>query len=109
MNKIEQKRVRMFAGMEPEMMACQPCNPWATQLMMRVASKSRLCKLEPKHAVVRKCRCKGRNGMPKKLYESHSQAMYVAELRMGECNYKLYVYRCPNCDGWHLTKNPHRW
>ena len=21
----------------------------------------------------------------------------------------IYVYHCPACDGWHLTKNPHRY
>lgn len=21
---------------------------------------------------------------------------------------KLYVYRCPSCDGWHLTKMPQK-
>lgn len=109
MNMNVTKQTKMLLAWDLATTARQLENPWAAHLMMQVATKKRSCGLEPARAPHRKCRCKGRNRMPKRLYGSYSEAMRIVERRMAQCHYDLYVYRCPSCDGWHLTKNPHRW
>ena len=58
---------------------------------------------------IRECKCMDGAGRPKRLYSSEVDAHFVAEQRMAECHCNLYVYQCPDCDGWHLTKNVHPW
>lgn len=38
----------------------------------------------------------------KKRYADRGQALRAAALV--ECDAKLYVYRCPSCRDWHMTK-----
>ena len=48
--------------------------------------------------------CTDRNGHYKELYISKKAAELRAEIIKNEKNVVLGVYRCPNENGWHLTK-----
>ncbi|MCF0124401.1 MAG: hypothetical protein HUJ68_01355 [Clostridia bacterium] len=50
------------------------------------------------------CTCKDHNGNPKSLYATQYDAVKMAELR-GKTGVKLYVYQCPNRNGYHLTSS----
>jgi len=55
---------------------------------------------------LRKCEyCKGKDGNPKDIYESFQSAVdtvkYIEESR----GIFLSIYKCPQNNGWHLTKN----
>ena len=69
----------------------------------------RFCRLNPQPIRFCRCACRGRGGKLKRLYQSEAEALFVAAERMAECHCDLYVYRCPERNGWHLTKNPRRW
>ena len=49
--------------------------------------------------------CTDSNGKHKELYETEEAAKTRAEIIEEEQGIKLKVYKCPNQDGWHLTKN----
>ena len=51
-----------------------------------------------------KCACVGKSGRTKLLYKSRRRAVTVA-LRRG---WSPSTYRCPTCDGWHLTHGGER-
>jgi predicted RNA-binding Zn-ribbon protein involved in translation (DUF1610 family) len=48
--------------------------------------------------------CHDRNGRPKALYATESDARRRAEILAQERGTSLTVYRCPEGGGWHLTK-----
>jgi len=37
-------------------------------------------------------------------YWSERQASRIAELAMATRPDRIWVYRCPHCEGWHLTR-----
>ena len=49
--------------------------------------------------------CTDSNGNRKELYETEEAAKTRAEIIEAEQGIKLKVYKCPEQDGWHLTKN----
>jgi len=58
---------------------------------------------QQKEAALRRKACESKN-----RYSSYSEAQIV----IGECaahgTTGLHAYRCPYCDGWHLTSKPPR-
>jgi hypothetical protein len=48
--------------------------------------------------------CTDSNGK-KKEFETQETALIRAEIIKKEYGIVLKVYKCPNQDGWHLTKN----
>lgn len=42
--------------------------------------------------------------LSKRLYITYEQALNVANRRQSNLPYKLYVYKCPICKGYHITK-----
>lgn len=52
------------------------------------------------------CRCVDHSGKQKKLYRSFSEAEQAKKYREQESigNLSLNIYRCPNGNGFHLTK-----
>ena len=57
---------------------------------------------EDSHVAI--CRCKDGNGIPKTLYEEHSEAERVKNYVYGERKVRLRIYACSAGDGWHLSK-----
>jgi len=49
--------------------------------------------------------CADSHGKHKELYETEAAAKTRAEIIEKEQGIKLKVYKCPEQDGWHLTKN----
>ena len=49
--------------------------------------------------------CTDSNGKHKELYETEEAAKLRAEIIEEEQGIKLKVYKCPEQEGWHLTKN----
>lgn len=50
--------------------------------------------------------CIGRNGTPKKKFETAEHAIHAAKLintKNSESTTKLVGYKCSNCHGYHLT------
>jgi len=43
--------------------------------------------------------------LSKKSFETRERAVGYGRGRDG---FRLFVYRCPHCDGWHLTKKLQR-
>lgn len=50
------------------------------------------------------CGCVGRDGQPKRAYESYDDAERRAEILRDERWTSLKVYPCPRGGGWHLSK-----
>ena len=48
--------------------------------------------------------CTDRNGNKKDLYYTERDAFRRAEINMQEKGVALKIYKCPNQEGWHLTK-----
>jgi hypothetical protein len=49
--------------------------------------------------------CTDKKGKHKELYKTMETAANRAEIIEEERGIKLKVYKCPNQNGWHLTKN----
>ena len=56
-----------------------------------------------KEAALRKKACESKN-----RYSSQSEARVVIEECAAHGTTGLHAYRCPYCDGWHLTSKPPR-
>ena len=56
-----------------------------------------------KEAALRKKACESKN-----RYSSRSEALIVIEECAEHGTIGLHAYRCPYCDGWHLTSKPPR-
>jgi hypothetical protein len=55
---------------------------------------------------LRKCEyCKGKDGNPKDIYETFQSAVDTAKHIEESRGIFLSIYRCPQNNGWHLTKN----
>ena len=52
-----------------------------------------------------KCSCRNTEGKPKDAYPLEDAAQKMAEIR-GKSGVRLFVYRCPDGNGWHLTSHP---
>lgn len=51
------------------------------------------------------CGCTGRDGRPKRLYRTESEAQENADYAWDKRGVHLRVYRCPRCPGYHLTSD----
>ncbi len=49
------------------------------------------------------CSCTGRNGQRKNLYYSEAAARDVAGERTRATGIRMYTYKCPSGDGWHIS------
>ncbi|GHU55973.1 hypothetical protein FACS189442_4120 [Spirochaetia bacterium] len=50
--------------------------------------------------------CRGKDGKSKKIYPSEKAAWDSADYRKHESGENLHPYKCEQCGGWHITKNP---
>lgn len=49
------------------------------------------------------CACTGRNGQKKNLYYSEAAAREVATERTHATGIRMYTYKCPFGQGWHIS------
>ena len=49
------------------------------------------------------CSCRDSNGNSKNLYATYADAVKAKEKAESKRDVVLEIYRCPECNGWHLT------